>query len=393
MESEAPDNKGQHVKKILILSSTGGYGHTAAAKTLINILPEGYAFKIIHPINELKLIGVPSGESFYNYFVSRNLHGCMNFVAKFVAPPILKLHTKKMEKLIKNHLINEQPDLLISLIPFVNYPCTEAARKLNIPYLLITTDNDLYNWVIGLEKMKHPRFSVTIGSDLQSTRLLLEKKGVTPDAIHTIGLPLRPQFFSEKTKDELRQSLGVKSGQKVILIIMGGVGGNNALRFAKKILKEQTNVFLIVCTGKNRSLQKKLANIHSQSSNSLKVVPFTEEIPDYMKASDLIITKPGPGTLNEAFEMKVPVLIDETNTSLYWEKSNIELIKKLGVGQSIKDLDDLSTILNICFDPFVREQMQHALMNIPSNQFCERITGIVENLCDSHWVSAAKAFN
>lgn len=391
MQSEAPYNKGQHVKKILILSSTGGYGHTAAAKTLINILPQEYTFKIIHPINELDMLGVPSGESFYNYLISRNFHGFMNFIAKFIAPPILKLHTKKMEKLIKKHLISEQPDILISLIPFVNYPATEAARKLNIPYLLVTTDNDLYNWVIGLEKMKHPRFSVTIGSDLHSTRLLLEKKGVVSDVIHTIGLPLRPQFFSQRTKDEIRQSLEVKSDQKVILIIMGGIGGNNALRFAKKILKEQTGIFLIACTGKNRALQKKLSKIHLGSSNSLKVVPFTEEIPDYMKASDLIITKPGPGTLNEAFEMKVPILIDETKTTLFWEKTNIELVKKLGVGQSIKNLDDLSMIINMYFDPFVREQMQNAFASIPSNQFSERITGIVESLCDSEWMPAVKA--
>lgn len=379
------------MKKILILSSTGGYGHTAAAKTLINILPQEYTFKIVHPINELDMLGVPSGESFYNYLISRNLHAFMNFIAKFVAPPILKLHTRKMERLIRQHLINEQPDILISLIPFVNYPATEAARKLNIPYLLITTDNDLYNWVIGLEKMKHPRFSVTISSDLHSTRSLLEKKGVVPDIIHTVGLPLRPQFFFQKTKEEIRQSLGVKSDQKVILIIMGGVGGNHALRFAKKILREQSNVFLIVCTGKNRMLQKKLSKVHLGASNSLKVVPFTEEIPYYMKASDLMITKPGPGTLNEAFEMKVPILIDETKTTLFWEKTNIELVKKLGVGQSIKHLDDLSMIINMYFDPFVREQMKNAFDSIPSNQFSERITTIVENLCDSDWMPAAKA--
>jgi UDP-N-acetylglucosamine:LPS N-acetylglucosamine transferase len=133
--------------------------------------------------------------------------------------------------------------------------------------------------------------------------------------------------------------------------------------------------------------------MHLQPSNSLKIVPFTEEIPDFMKASDLIITKPGPGTLNEVIEMKVPILIDETKTSLFWEKINIELIKQLGVGQSIQHLDDLSSVLNMYFDPFVREKMHRAFMNIPSNQFSLRIPGIVGSLCDSHWMADAKVSN
>src|SRR3989304_6790134 len=46
------------MKKILVLSSHGGYGHTAAGHTLIALLGKQYQFSIYHPIDDVRVLGV-----------------------------------------------------------------------------------------------------------------------------------------------------------------------------------------------------------------------------------------------------------------------------------------------------------------------------------------------
>ncbi|MGE3533931.1 MAG: hypothetical protein AB7H48_03770, partial [Parachlamydiales bacterium] len=192
-------------KTVLVLSSRGGYGHTAAANTLQKLIGDRYELKVVHPIDQLRIWGVPSGEQFYNMMLKRGWIRSMNFLARHLAPRLFRSRRHKIEKIIDSYIQAYQPNLVVSLIPYINYPASEAARKEEIPYLLITTDNDLRNWSFGLEKLKHPNFRVTIGSDLPTTRGILRKKNIPESAIETIGLPLRPDFITTKNEEQIRK--------------------------------------------------------------------------------------------------------------------------------------------------------------------------------------------
>jgi len=181
-------------KTLLVLSSKGGGGHIAASLTLKKLLEKEFDIHVIYPIDQLRIWGIPSGEQFYNSMLQSGWTRSMNFIVRYLAPRLFSSRENKVENIIDSSIDCFEPDLVISLIPFINYPASEAARKRQIPYLLVTTDNDLRNWVLGLEKLKHPDFQVTIGSDLTTSRELLLKKNVPEAAIKTIGLPLRPEF-------------------------------------------------------------------------------------------------------------------------------------------------------------------------------------------------------
>ena len=178
--SVEPEKEGSRKKSVLVLSSRGGYGHTAAANTLQKLLGEHYDLKVVHPIDQLRIWGVPSGEQVYNVMVKRGWIRSVNFLARHVAPHLFHSRKSKLEKIINSYIRAYKPDLVISLIPYINYPASEAARKGEIPYLLITTDNDLRNSSYGLEQLRHPNFKVTIGCDLATTRGVLLKKKI-PD--------------------------------------------------------------------------------------------------------------------------------------------------------------------------------------------------------------------
>lgn len=379
---EPPEEPPENKKKILILSSHGGYGHTAAVNTLKTLLQDKYTFFVEHPIDELQIFGIRSGETIYNKLLSIGWIRLVNFMTEHVAPKVLKTRHDQFEKLIYDYIKRDKPDLLISLIPFINLPASEAARKTDKPFLVITTDNDLKNWVHDIEKVSHPKYLVTIGHECQTTKNLLLRKSIPKDHIKSIGLPLRLSFLDPKDKATLRQSYNVKKNA-VALIMMGGAGGNNAFEYAKNIMALNLNLHLIVIAGKNHELEGKLHEIKPHSSNHLQVVGFTDKVPEFMAISDLIITKPGPGTINEAIHMRLPILIDDSAPHLYWEKANSELVFNSKIGENITLKADIAAVLNkYLFDEAVKMQIQEAYDQIPRNRFHEEIPGIIEHMCN-----------
>ena len=369
------------MKKILVLSSHGGYGHTAAANTLIALLGKQYQFSIYHPIDQVHVMGIPLRENFYNASLKHGWIRTMNFIARHIAPGLFNASRKQIEEMIDGWIEKEKPDLVISIIPFVNYPATEAARKRNIPYLLITTDNDLRNWSFRLEKLRHPNFKITIGADLPLTRGLLLKKKISNSVIETIGLPLRLDFTVRKNEEKLREEYNIPQDKAVVLIIMGGAGSKTALDYASKIAQMDLSLHMIVCAGRNESLKKKLEKIDLHPSNSMTVMSFTEKIADLMTMSDLIITKPGPGTINEAIAMQLPVLVDNTSTSLYWERVNSDMVIYYGIGDRIKKYKDIQEkLVKYLKDDKVKASIDEAFAAIPPNQFHEKIGSIINEM-------------
>jgi processive 1,2-diacylglycerol beta-glucosyltransferase len=380
-EPSVEASSGKH-KKILILSSKGGYGHTAAANTLLAILKERYEIEIVHPIDNIRFFGVPSGEEFYNTMLHHGWIRSMSFISRYIAPPLFRTKKSKIERIIHRYIEAQKPDLIISLIPFINYPASEAARKQDIPYLLVTTDNDLKNWVLDLDEVKHPHFKVTIGSDLPTSKGRLVKQGIPESSIETIGLPLRPEFRRDQNAEALRESYEIPQGKHVVLIMMGGSGCHSALEYAKKIAGMDVSVHLIVVAGKNKKLAEELRKLSLHPSNSLLVMGFTDKVAELMSISDLIITKPGPGTINEAITLGLPILIDNTGSTLFWERANIDLVCKYGIGGKIKESKEIKNLLmNYLQDEQLREKISESFNKIPPNLFHEKIVSLVDEMC------------
>lgn len=364
-------------KKVLILSCRGGYGHEAATNTITHLLADGWETRVIYPINDLQIWGIPCGEAFFNYLISRGYIRLMDLIARYLAPHLFIHRTEKTAALIEKQIIEEGADLLISVIPFVNYPASVAAKRQNIPFLLITTDNDLHNWVLQLENLQHSHFKVTVGSKLSASYDLLLKHNISPSVIEVTGLPLRPSFINPPNSASFRARYNIPADRPVVLLMMGGAGAQIAYEYAKAILKLNLPIHLIVCAGRNIRLAEKLKNLSPQPH----IVTFTEQIHEWMAIADLLITKPGPGTINEALALKIPVLLDETSSPIFWEKVNVEFVKSLGIGESVSDLSHLKTLLPLyLFDQAHRANLAKAYEDVPVNDFHLRIHALINEL-------------
>ncbi|MGH2611914.1 MAG: glycosyltransferase [Rhabdochlamydiaceae bacterium] len=372
----------EEIKNILVLCSNGGFCHNAAAQTLKNLLGDNYNITVVYPIDQLKIWGVKSGEQVYNIMLQNDWIYSLNLITRHLAPKIFRTRKVQLETIIQKHIEDYTPDLIISLIPFVNYSASEAARKSKTPFLLVTIDNDLQLWVHGLQGVQHPDFRVTVGSDLWCSREKLRKRNIPDSSIETIGFPIRNDFFTTKDTVSIRNELGIPKTKPVVLIIIGGAGGNKALEYAQRIGSTQFGIHLVVCAGKNKKLAQQLRKISLHPTNTMTVMGFTSKISDLMAISDLLITKSGPGTINEAMTMKLPILVDATSTVLSWEQANIDLIMHYGIGDYIENFDELEPLLRqFLFDTELQKEVKDSYRKVPINRFKESIGPLVVSMC------------
>lgn len=381
-----PKKSSKTKSNVLILSCHGGYGHQAAAISLQQILQEHYSITIAYPVDDLKVLGIPSADEIYNKILVQGWYRVANFFGRYIVPYVIRLCYSQIQKNVAALIEKEDADIVISIAPLINFPATEAARKRDIPYLLITTDNDITNWIQDFDKVHHQFFEITTGTELSLTKDLLLSKNISPCKIHPIGLPIRADFFEKKKCNKIRQEHGLHN-KPTVLIIMGGNGSELAYQYAKDLAEENLGIQLIVIAGKNADLLNSLNEIVPHPSNAIYSVGFTEKVSDFMAVSDILISKPGPGTIAEAIQMRLPILADNTSSCLYWEEINQKIISCYGIGEIVEDRSEIcNQVFEYLYDKEVKHKIKHALDNMPPNTFHRGIEKIVADLVKKNFL-------
>lgn len=384
-------------KKIILFTSKGGAGHMIACATLEKILSDDYDIKIVNPFEEITqgLDIVRSitrkkmdGESLYNYMLANGWIRTTNFMAQTFAPFLLRLNRPAMQKLMYDFLYRERPDMIISAIPYLNLPASDAAQKFNIPYLIVTLDGSIDNWGCMMRKHTHPNIQWTIGIDVPSTRGLLNKLGFADKNIKFTGYPVRDDFKEQKDVQKIKQEWNILDNKFVVMVSMGGAGGKATIKYVQNLYRHNLPIHVIACVGRNKEagrylelLQKK--NRHSKMS--LTIVPFTSRISDLMAASQVLITKPGPGTINEALNMDLPMFLDWTGPTLFWERANVDFVVSNNFGKVIYTGQQLRKFLERCVtDDAYYQDMKQAVSAYKKQPFADNIKPIVYSMCPPH---------
>ena len=139
---------------------------------------------------------------------------------------------------------------------------------------------------------------------------LARRAGLTDAQIVKHGLPIRPAFAAPlPPRPALRQKLGLAPQGSVVLLMGGGEGMGllepTALALAEAL--PPSSQIVVVC-GRNAALASRLS---ARTWRCRMVVKgFVSDIDEWMGASDVVITKAGPGTIAEALIRGVPLLLN-----------------------------------------------------------------------------------
>jgi 1,2-diacylglycerol 3-beta-galactosyltransferase len=162
--------------------------------------------------------------------------------------------------------------------------------------------------------------------------------GATPDfprgAWAVAGPPVGRDFdggpLSAAQRARLRRSLGLPSAPLVILLTGGAEGSGGMARRAAAILRRFTDVHVVVVRGRNAALKRRLDRLAARSGGRLTVTGFVDNMSDWLRCCDLIVTKAGPGTIAEATCCGTPLLL--TTHIPGQEKGNAEIVTGAGAG-------------------------------------------------------------
>ena len=97
---------------------------------------------------------------------------------------------------------------------------------------------------------------------------------------------------------------------------------------AQAIDSSGLDVGLVIVCGRNQRLKAILESYKWE--NSVLIYGFTHAMPDFMRASDFIVTKAGPGTIAEALNAELPIILYSKLPGQ--EDGNVTFVQEEGAG-------------------------------------------------------------
>lgn len=250
--------------------------------------------------------------------------------------PYIRLYVYRMHRL-------HPCDVVVSVHPLINAPFLRAKKKKNDPTPFITVVTDLvsthcawFNNQADLIIVPTPQARQN-GTDL----------GIAAEKLQVIGLPVADRFCHPvEDKKTLRRKLGWPEDKLVILLVGGGEGMGPLGEVSKKINDARLDAALAVITGRNKRLKDKLEG--HRWNNPTFIYGFVKEMPEFMRAADVLVSKAGPGTICEALIAELPIILYHRIAGQ--EEGNVTYVTDEGAGVWAPETEDIVETLRDWID-------------------------------------------
>ena len=242
---------------------------------------------------------------------------------------------------LKNLLQDFDPDYVISTHPFSSQMCAYLKKKEKVNFKLATIMTDFAphdQWLLYPEYVDY--FFVAHSKMKQQ----LIQKGISANKIYATGIPLSNRFLKTYNKDDILKEFGLVKEKKIVLFFAGGefgLGKSTTTEVLKIFAEDFNDLQIIAIAGRNESMKKKFEDIVNSSGrqDSIKVLDYTNKVPELMSISDLVVTKPGGLTTTESLASNLPIVI--INPIPGQEEENANFLENNGVGIWIKKQDNI----------------------------------------------------
>lgn len=359
------DNTSSKSKYVInVITGQGGAGHYAtyhAIKAIAEQRQLPWQFQVtdmdeiipkLSQQNKVKnvydLFGF-SAHDLYNSMVKRGWTWLW-FLMMRLNKLLVKLNYKMGVSLFEQRWREQQPDLIVSVMPLFNKVIWESIQKAKPGTPVVTILTDFADCPPAFWSEPETGNYLVCGTEkaVQQARLL----GVKEDRIvKTSGLVIHHNFyqpFSGNRRSE-RQQLGLNPDCPTGLVMFGGNGSQIMLDIAKRLECFQDKLQLIFLCGRDRELASALRQ--SKGKQKRFVTTFTEDIPYYMRLADFFIGKPGNVSISEALVMKLPVITEGNALTMIQEKYCCESIKEKDVGIVISNFRDIKQAVTKLIQP------------------------------------------
>jgi len=335
------------MKRLDFVYFDAGGGHRAAANALklaIERSGRDWRLRLVNlqeTLDHLDLIRQITGirmQDVYNHLLRKG----WTLGSELLIPPmhgLIRLNHARMVKMLTQFWREDTPDLLVSVVPNFNRVLFEAYRNASPegPMVTVLTDMADYPPHFWIEDQDQWFVCGTDKAVQQARAVGHPDRRIMPAS----GMVLHPRFYDELDIDRAaeRRKLGLDPDRLTGLVLFGGFGSMRMLDIARCLSREGTGAQMIFICGKNERLKKTL--LEEKFNFPLFVEGFTSEVPYYMQLSDFFVGKPGPGSISEAIQKHLPVIVERNAWTLPQERYNTEWVEENEVGVVLKKFEEI----------------------------------------------------
>jgi 1,2-diacylglycerol 3-beta-galactosyltransferase len=328
-------------KRVLLLISDTGGGHRSAANAIVAALdevdigPHGETLDVQHRIEDvashcsfpLSQLG-PAYSAALRFappiygalYHATNGRRRFRSVIRFCEP----LYRERLRDLFTSY----KPDVIVSVHPLLNHAALRAradAGMMDVPIVTVVTDLGRVHegWLV-------PEVDAVV-VPAREVYQRAKDRGVPVERIYHLGHPVHPKFETvSDTKLQIRAQLGLPAEKTIALLMAGGEGGGKLLPTTLALAKSKLPLHLVVVTGRNKALRAKLSELAPSLPTPMTILGYCDNVPELMRAADLLVTKAGPGAIAEASLAEVPVVVYDFIPGQ--EYGNLKYVENNGIG-------------------------------------------------------------
>lgn len=372
------------MRKLTIVFHHAGGGHQSAADALKATLAgqehpwDVSLLDIQELLDPLDLLRRATGlriQDTYNLILRK---GWTRFTPQLlvVLQGTIRLYHSPIVKALRAYWAQHPADLALSVIPHFNRAIAESLRPVGTrtsgtktPFVTLITDLADYPPHFWIE----PESEYIIAGTERARQQALTMGHAADHIFQTSGMILKPRFYEKTAVDRVaeRERLGLETDCPTGIVLFGGHGSQVMADITRKLNEAASGVQLILICGHNEKLAAELKNL--QTGKPILVVGFAQNVEYYMALADFFIGKPGPGSISEALQFHLPVIVECNSRTLPQERYNAEWVTENGYGIVVPSFKKIAPAVqrllqNATFNEFRRkanEYSNRALFEVP----------------------------
>jgi hypothetical protein len=374
-------------RKLTIVFFDAGGGHRSAAEALKSVLEtqqhswQVELLNIQEELDKLDLLRRTTGiriQDAYNLILRK---GWTRLTPQLlpVLQGVIRLYHRPTVKMLCKYWKQNPADMVLSVIPHFNRALVESIRKTmpGVPFVTLLTDLADYPPHFWIERESEYIIAGTERAEQQAFVAGHDRNHV----FLASGMVMKPRFYQKHSlnRSEERRKLVLDPDLPTGIVLFGGHGSSTMLDIVKCLNVGKSNLQLILICGRNQKLLRKLKSLETETRFPIFVEGFTQNVDYYMSLSDFFIGKPGPGSISEALQFHLPVIVECNGRTLPQERYNAQWVTENRLGIVLKSFRHIVAGVERLLEPSNFAELRsnaaaysnHALLEIPG--FLEEI--------------------
>jgi Glycosyltransferase family 28 C-terminal domain len=353
------------MRKLTIVYHHAGGGHRSTAEALRDTLtkqPHPWDVTLLNlqellaPLDVARRATGLNIESTYNLILRK---GWTRFTPQLLVllQGAIRAAHPWVVKMLRIHWAQHQADLVMSVIPHFNRALAESLKNdgAKTPFVTLLTDLADYPPRFWIE----PESEFIIAGTDKASRQALAMGHPEKRIFQTSGMILKPRFYQKTAVDRAaeRKRLGLDADCPTAIVLFGGHGSQVMIEIARRLNESSSDLQLIMICGHNQKLAAQLKSLKSR--RPMFVEGFTSNVEHYMALADFFIGKPGPGSISEALQLHLPVIVECNAKTLPQERYNAQWVTENGYGIVVKSFREIVPAVERLLEPSTFNQFRH----------------------------------